>query len=306
MSHIRTSTIEFKGLARECDGRHTLHCRPWLQQRRPGAPPPRGRDLKQSAIKLISKFKTLYLHICNSPQSALPTVATRPWRVHNEGERGRCPTRVFMSILDVAPQEFAREVGIVKKLSRRHHELAKLLGSGVAPGIAATMMHYDASRVSILLSDPSFKELVRQYSRIVDAEFVDAHKKMAYLQETVVEEIQTRLEENPAEYSSGALNDLLKITSDRSGLGPTSTVRNVNVTLSAAELNEIKQRALASQEGRVERISSQRQQAKLSDLPVLDGEATELRDEAEESNSKGGHSVPANSNEAADSGSEKL
>ena len=188
------------------------------------------------------------------------------------------------------------EKGVVKRLSRRHHELAKLLASGIEPGVAATMMHYDYSRVSILKSDPAFQALIELYSHQVDVAFIDAHKKMALLQETVTEEIQSRIEETPDEFSSSQLTELLKVTSDRSGLGPTSTVRNVNVSLTPSELAAIKDRAAASQIGSVKQISSQRKAEPLGGGPVIDHDS-EVRVEAKESDTKSGIAVSANSNE---------
>lgn len=121
----------------------------------------------------------------------------------------------------------------IKRLSERHHTLARAVASGLTMEQAAAVAQYDISRVSVLKGDPTFSELVKFYSREKDAAYRNMHEGMAALGSDVVKELHTRLEEEPESFSVGQLNELAKTMADRTGFGPstTSTQLNINVNL---------------------------------------------------------------------------
>lgn len=143
------------------------------------------------------------------------------------------------------------EAMTVTKVSERHHALARLLASGVAPGEAAVVIGYTLSRVSLLQGDPAFAELVAFYRDRVDTEFMDTMGQLAGMSKDLIQELRTRLEDNPEKFDVKELKDLLVTTLDRSGFGPTHKQEtNVNINLSA-RLDEARRRAL---EARMEYI----------------------------------------------------
>lgn len=109
----------------------------------------------------------------------------------------------------------------VKRISERHHALARLLAVGTAPSEAAAVVGYELSRVSILQGDPSFAELVEFYRSKVDAEFMDMVGQLAGFSKDVLQELRTRLEDRPESFELRDLKDLLVTTLDRTGFGPT-------------------------------------------------------------------------------------
>lgn len=132
-------------------------------------------------------------------------------------------------------------------LRERHHALARLIAEGKKPGEAAVIMRYTAARVSILLSDPAFQELVEHYRSVVDGEFVDFQKKLAELGVDAAHLLQERLEdpEQANEFSNAALLQLVTISADRTGHGP-SAKTEVNVKVGLADrLLAAKERHLA-------------------------------------------------------------
>lgn len=133
----------------------------------------------------------------------------------------------------------------LQRLTDRHHALARALASGMRPMEAAILTGYQPSRVSILLDDPAFKELLEFYRSNMDAVYADLHARMASLSIDALEELRTRLEEAPESVSNTMLLDILKATADRTGHGPqsrsTSEV-NVNVNI-ASRLEAARQRA---------------------------------------------------------------
>lgn len=134
----------------------------------------------------------------------------------------------------------------LKRLSDRHHGLARALASGISEGEAAVMFGYDQSRVSILKSSPAFRELLELYRDVKDTEFADMTARLAGLAKDAVLILQDRLEDAPEDISTGQLLQIATMGADRTGHGPTSK-QEVNVTHNlAARLDAARQRAKAA------------------------------------------------------------
>lgn len=123
----------------------------------------------------------------------------------------------------------------LKRLSERHHALARCLASGMADGDAAITCGYVPSRVSILKADPAFKELLVFYSSDVNSKYLDMHGVLAGLSLDAAMELRERLETDieaeEKKISVGQLMELVKVGADRTGFGPQSSQLNVNVDL---------------------------------------------------------------------------
>lgn len=124
----------------------------------------------------------------------------------------------------------------LKRISERHHNLARNLASGMAAGEAAIVCNYDPSRISILLADPTFKELVDFYRADVDRTFRDLHGRLFGIAMDAAEELATRLEdeEKAKELSVGQLIEVVKMGADRTGHGPQTQNTNLNVNVDLA------------------------------------------------------------------------
>ncbi len=133
----------------------------------------------------------------------------------------------------------------IKRISDRHHNLARHIASGVKPGEAALICRYDASRVSILLSDPAFQELLAFYRSEAQAEFVDFHSQLAGVGRTALDEIACRLEDAPEDISLGQLMEITKLGADRTGHGPQTSTTNLNVNVDLASKLEAARRRVA-------------------------------------------------------------
>ena len=117
-----------------------------------------------------------------------------------------------------------------KRMSRRHHRVAQLLASGMEPGRVSVLTNMGQATISILQTDPLFCELLEYYASQVDDEFRTVVEEMAELHTEVVEEIRGRLEDNPNSFTISQLTELMKAVSDRTGNGPTSTSKSLNIT----------------------------------------------------------------------------
>lgn len=138
--------------------------------------------------------------------------------------RGRDLTLADMS-------KAADGAGPVKRLRERHHALARAVAEGLKTDKQiAIESGYTSATLSRLRTDPAFCELVDFYARGFEAIQRDALERLKELSLDAMGEISDRLEEDPESFSNGQLMELTKLTTDRTGFGPSSSSEvNVNV-----------------------------------------------------------------------------
>ena len=140
----------------------------------------------------------------------------------------------------------------LKRISERHHALARNLAAGLSPGEAAAVVGMCGSRISVLQGDPAFEELVRFYRQQKDVVYADMYEQLAGMSKDALLLLRERMEDTPEEFSNGMLLEIVTKLADRSGHGPTSTTQNLNLNVNiAARLEEARKRALASARGEV-------------------------------------------------------
>lgn len=172
--------------------------------------------------------------------------------------RGRRATVLDMEYLgEISMDDIVeRQAGLPKAISDSqkpslarirgiHHELAKLLASGLKETEVAAATGYSLSRISVLKQDPAFKDLLAYYHKASSDAFADIKKQLALLSSDILGEIQDRLEQKPESFSPGALAELAKLTLDRAGFAPVT--KSVAITASASDLAAIKAKARESQ-----------------------------------------------------------
>ena len=127
----------------------------------------------------------------------------------------------------------------VKKLRDSHHKAARLIAQGLPMWDVSFHTGLTASRISVLKSDPSFQELLSLYQREVGdisrAAFAENQQKLSALNSDAIEELHDRLIDEPEKFSQGDLVDIIKMSSDRTGLGPQSRSTNLNVNVGIAD-----------------------------------------------------------------------
>lgn len=132
----------------------------------------------------------------------------------------------------------------IKAIRDRHHSVARLLAQGMTDGEVAAITGYMASRISILKSDPTFRELVEFYKRDIAAVYVDMHATLAGLSLDAALIMRERLEDNPDDISDTKLLEIIKVGADRTGLGPT-TKQDVNINVNLANRLEAARKRVA-------------------------------------------------------------
>jgi len=166
---------------------------------------------------------------------------------------GRAKKNVFAELdrllgeddLEMLSEEREIKAPQIVALRERHHAIARLIAEGKKPGEAALLCRYSQSRVSILLDDPAFMELVEHYRGLVNEEFVDFQKKLAELGLDAAMLLQERMEDKPDELSDSLLLQLVQVSADRTGHGP-SAKSEINIKIGLADrLNQARQRSLS-------------------------------------------------------------
>lgn len=121
----------------------------------------------------------------------------------------------------------------VKRITDRHHRLARLLADGVAPAEASIVTGYCLSRISILQADPTFQELMSHYKRIQTDAYADLHQRLAGLSVDAADLLSDKMEEAPEELTVNQLQSIIQLGADRTGHGPQQT--NVSFTGNIAD-----------------------------------------------------------------------
>lgn len=96
----------------------------------------------------------------------------------------------------------------VQALRASHHQLAQLLARGASPTEAALITGYSISRISILQSDPTFAELLASYNTQRELVFADTLDRMRVLGLSTLDELQERLESDPARWTNRELMEM--------------------------------------------------------------------------------------------------
>lgn len=148
------------------------------------------------------------------------------------------------------------EAPSIARLRQIHHEIARLLASGLTETEVAASTGYSLSRISILKRDPSFKELLAYYAARSEEQFLDVRKRLAILGTDAVAELQDRLDYKPDSLTNTQLIEITKTTLDRAGFSPVSKSENVQVLLTGDELEKLKQNIGGGNVRIVESLSS--------------------------------------------------
>lgn len=125
------------------------------------------------------------------------------------------------------------------KVRDSHHSLARALAQGLSNTEASRLTGYTPSRISVLRTDQLFQKLIDEYSgerRLAEASLLE---RMTTLSLDVVEEIRSRLDEDPDSLKTRELLDVFTALADRSGHGPTSKQQISHLAITPADLERL-------------------------------------------------------------------
>lgn len=134
----------------------------------------------------------------------------------------------------------------LEKVRATHHLAARCIAEGKSNVETGFITGYTPVRISQLLKDPTFQELVAHYRKEVEGKWLNVQERLAALSMAVTEEMQERLEEVPESFSNEELRRWAETLLDRSGQGKSTTV-NVNTReLRVSLIEQIKREATES------------------------------------------------------------
>lgn len=136
---------------------------------------------------------------------------------------------------------------LLKQIRDGHHALARCLATGMSHEEASYVTGYSISRISILLKDPAFMQLIEFNRQNADLAHADLQGRMATLSLGFAAELQERLEDAPQSMSHGFVLEALKTLADRTGHAPVTKSVSVNVDISE-RLAKARERARAVRE----------------------------------------------------------
>lgn len=193
--------------------------------------------------------------------------------------RGRRSKLEAERVREIAPDDLKElleepnleQVSPIQQLRHQHHLLARLIAEGKQLTEASLITGYSVTYISRLKTqDKAFRELITYYRQQVGEVFVNVHERLAGLSLSTLEEIQDRLATSPGSFTNRELFELSELTLDRSGSGPTSTQRNVNVILTSDDVDRLKAEVFRRQRGTIREINPRNLLGGASEGPAME------------------------------------
>lgn len=148
----------------------------------------------------------------------------------------------------------------LKRLSDRHHALARTIAAGHKLSDAAIICNYEMAYIYALQTDPTFKELVNFYRTMEDHVMRSNLERLAGVAADALDLLQERMEVKPDGVSNGQLIEIAKMGADRTCNGPQSSSVQININANLAD-----------------RLKAAREKARAASVPLIEGEALPLR-----------------------------
>lgn len=148
-----------------------------------------------------------------------------------------------------------------KTLRTRHHKLARLIASGTYTQVQMSELSgYSPARISTLMTDPAFIDLVDQYKEQVAEVFFSQQERLADLLMDSTDLLAERMEEDPDSFTNNQLLEILKNSADRTGHGVSSTqLVKGEITASPNLIAEIKKEVQQARNGQAKLIYQEHQ-----------------------------------------------
>lgn len=123
---------------------------------------------------------------------------------------------------------------VIVRIRDRHHALARVLAQGMTNTEASLVTGYDPSRISILLSDPTFKQLVDDYKKVEAGLMADFMDRATTLSLSAMDRLQDIMEDEESPPSATVTLEIAKFAADRTGHAPIQKNLNLNANVGVA------------------------------------------------------------------------
>jgi len=150
----------------------------------------------------------------------------------------------------------------VKKMRDRHHSIARMIALGIPNTQIGAVLNISSNRISTLISNPAFAELVSFYRAEAGTEFRDMIARFTDLGLEISGELLSRIDASPESFSAGELRELLKVVADRAGFSPVQKKMEISGRIPDEVMARVKTAAEAREE--IREIGSQGEGGSLS------------------------------------------
>jgi len=133
-----------------------------------------------------------------------------------------------------------------RKLREKHHQVARLMATGMAQGLIAQIVNYDEAYLSTLVGSPSMQELIGFY-RLQHGNAAEViGERLRTVGASALERLADRIDSD--ELDANQLIAAAKLGLDRSGHGPVSSqhIRTDQHIIDHAKIEELHQNALGN------------------------------------------------------------
>ena len=139
-----------------------------------------------------------------------------------------------------------------------HRRIAQLMSSGKYRDVeVAQLTGYSPNRIAILKRDPAFIELISHYRGIQETAYVDTVTKMKVVTDDALDILHDRLAEEPEDFTTPQLIEVVKSVGDRAGFSPVSKSIEVSATMSAERIQELKSSVRSRAQGTTKQITQE-------------------------------------------------
>lgn len=128
----------------------------------------------------------------------------------------------------------------VERLRPRHHEIARLMASGLKDTEIAGVLDVSLPHLHRLRRSPAFQHLLAYYMAQRDREALTIRDRIEQASSLALERVQERLEDEDNPVPLNHLKDITFGLLDRAGFNPTNKIASVSATLTANDLQQLK------------------------------------------------------------------
>jgi hypothetical protein len=167
----------------------------------------------------MNKVQAILSEIIGSP----PARGRKPASIHATVTRELEDADV-QKLHDMNFGDLGSRASPLKKLKHSHHNLARLVADGVREEEISAVTGYSSSYISSIKHDPAFLQLVAYYTEQKGQVYLDVHQRLSTLSLDAVDELQSRMAEQPEVFQNRELKEIAEMGLDRVGFGKATRV----------------------------------------------------------------------------------
>lgn len=174
---------------------------------------------------------------------------------------GKAPRELFLTyVRDITVADIqmilVTEIGAehrpLQRIRQVHHSIAMLLAQGKEPVDVSRITGRSPGNIAMLMQDPAFQNLYNHYKEMGVQAMADVFQQLSDTGQAALAALQEQLETDPDSLSNSEKIKIVAMAMDRTGHGPSRTVKNLST---ADAIKDLVERSEAERKGRVIDVS---------------------------------------------------